>query len=162
RLGADLTAPEVAADKAAFETALDAFKSAVAAKPGLTVLAVTGGPDILNIAEVTSSAELQDFVSWGLDIIEAENSNGYWEQLSWEVADKYQPDLILVDDRGDAMQILPQQPTWSLIRAAEAGQVTNWPAFWLRNYAAYAQELDALTEAIEAAIPISFPDDQGS
>ena len=156
-LGADLTAPEVAADKAAFETALHAFRAAIAAKPGLTVLAVTGGPDALNIAEITSSAELQDFVSWGLDIIEAENSNGYWEQLSWEAADKYQPDLILVDDRGNAMQVLPQQPTWTLIRAAEAGQVTDWPAFWLRNYAAYARELNALTAAIEAADPDLVP-----
>jgi len=152
-LGADLNQPDIAANKAAFSASLAAFKSAVAAKPGLTALAVTGGPDGLNIADVTSSAELQDFASWGLDIISAENSNGYWEQLSWELAAKYQPDLILVDDRASAMQILPEQPMWTRIRAAEAGQVTRWPAFWLRNYAAYAQELDFLTEAIEAADP---------
>ena len=27
----------------------------------------------------------------------------------------------------------------------------RWPAFWLRNYAAYASELDKLTTAINAA-----------
>jgi iron complex transport system substrate-binding protein len=29
--------------------------------------------------------------------------------------------------------------------------VTDGPAFWLRNYAAYARELDKLTAAIDAA-----------
>jgi iron complex transport system substrate-binding protein len=156
-LGADLSQPEIASGKAAFSASLEAFKSAVAAKPGLTVLAVTGGPDALNIADVTSSAELQDFVSWGLNLISAENSNGYWEELSWEVATKYQPDLILVDDRAKAMQLLPEQPMWTRIKAAEAGQVTRWPAFWLRNYAAYARELDALTQAVDAADPDLVP-----
>lgn len=37
------------------------------------------------------------------------------------------------------------------MRAAAAGQVTDWPAFRLRNYAAYARELDKLTAAIDAA-----------
>jgi iron complex transport system substrate-binding protein len=156
-LGANLSQPDIAADKTAFSASLEAFKSAVAAKPGLTALAVTGGPDGLNIADVASSAELQDFASWGLDIVSAENSNGYWEQLSWELAAKDQPDLILVDDRASAMQLLPEQPMWTRIRAADAGQVTRWPAFWLRNYAAYAQELDYLTEAIEAADPNLVP-----
>ena len=156
-LGADLGQAEIASDKAAFSASLDTFKSTVAAKPGLTALAVTGGADELSIADVTSSAELQDFASWGLDIISAESSNGYWEQLSWEVANKYQPDLVLVDDRAKAMQILPEQPMWTRIKAAEAGQVTRWPAFWLRNYAAYARELDALTQAIDAADPDLVP-----
>ena len=37
-LGADVDDPEIAADKTAFEAAVDAFKAAVAAKPGLTAL----------------------------------------------------------------------------------------------------------------------------
>jgi iron complex transport system substrate-binding protein len=37
------------------------------------------------------------------------------------------------------------------MKAAEAGQVADWPAFWLRNYAAYARELGKLTAAINAA-----------
>jgi len=153
-LGADLSQPAIAADKAAFEASLDAFKAAVAAKPGLTAMAVTGGSQGLNIAVVDSASELRDFVSWGLNIISAGNpdARGYWELLSWEVADKYQPDLILVDNRYAAMEALQAEPSWPLmLKAAEAGQVTDWPAFWLRNYAAYARELDKLTAAINAA-----------
>lgn len=153
-LGADSSAPEIAADKAAFETALADFKAAVAAKPDLTALAVWAGEDALYVAATEGSSELMDFTSWGLKLIDPEvaNDRGYWETLSWEQADKYQPDLILVDNRSAAtMETALAQPTWTLMKAAEAGQVTDWPAFWLRNYGAYASELSKLTAAINAA-----------
>lgn len=153
-LGADLSASAIAADKASFETALTAFKAAVAAKPDLTALAVWAGTDALYVAATQGSSELLDFASWGLNLIDPEvaDDRGYWETLSWENADKYQPDLILVDNRSAAtMETALAQPTWTLMKAAEAGQVTDWPAFWLRNYAAYASELEKLTAAINAA-----------
>lgn len=153
-LGADLAKPEIAAAKATFETSLANFKSAVAAKPGLTALAVWAGPDALYVAATAGASELMDFAAWGLKLIDPEvaDDRGYWETLSWELADKYQPDLILVDNRSDnTMGVALAQPTWTLMKAAAAGQVTDWPAFWLRNYAAYARELDKLTSAITAA-----------
>ena len=153
-LGADLNKPEIAADKAAFETALAAFKSATAAKPDLTALAVWAGDDALYVAATAGAAELVDFKSWGLNLIDPEiaDDRGYWETLSWENTDKYQPDLILVDNRQAAtMETALAQPTWTLMKAAEAGAVADWPAFWLRNYKAYAGELDKLTSAISAA-----------
>lgn len=153
-LGADLAAPEVAADKAAFEAALTAFKAATAAKPGLTVLPVWAGTDALYVAATPGSSELMDFASWGLNLINPEiaDDRGYWETLSWENADKYQPDLIIVDNRSAAtMETAKAQPMWTALKAAAAGQVTDWPAFWLRNYRAYASELDKLTAAINSA-----------
>jgi iron complex transport system substrate-binding protein len=153
-LGADLSKPEIAADKAAFETSLAAFKAATAAKPNLTALAVWAGSDALYVAATAGAAELMDFKAWGLNLIDPEvaDDRGYWETLSWENTDKYQPDLILVDNRQAAtMETALAQPTWTLMKAAEAGAVTDWPAFWLRNYKAYAGELDKLTAAINAA-----------
>ena len=153
-LGADLSGPAVAADKAAFTTALGAFKTAVAAKPNLTVLPVWAGTDALYVAATAGSAELSDFASWGLRLITSEiaDDRGYWETLSWENADKYQPDLIIVDNRSaSTMETAKAQPMWTSIKAAAAGQVTDWPAFWLRNYRAYAAELDKLTAAVNAA-----------
>ncbi len=153
-LGADLSKPEIAADKAAFETSLAAFKTATAAKPNLTALAVWAGADALYVAATAGAAELVDFKSWGLNLIDPEiaDDRGYWETLSWENTDKYQPDLILVDNRQAAtMETALAQPTWTLMKAAEAGAVADWPAFWLRNYKAYAGELDKLTAAITAA-----------
>lgn len=153
-LGADLSAPQVAADKAAFEASRDKFKAAVAKKPDLSALAVWAGSDALYVAATAGSSELMDFASWGLKLIDPEiaDDRGYWETLSWENADKYQPDLILVDNRSKAtIDTAKSQATWTTLRAAAAGQVTDWPAFWLRNYAAYAKELDKLTTAIDAA-----------
>jgi iron complex transport system substrate-binding protein len=153
-LGADLSAPAIATDKATFEAALADFKAAVAAKPGLTALAVWAGTDALYVAATEGSSELMDFAGWGLKLIDPDvaNDRGYWETLSWENADKYQPDLILVDNRSAAtMDTALAQPTWTLMKAAEAGQVTDWPAFWLRNYAAYSSELAKLTAAINTA-----------
>jgi iron complex transport system substrate-binding protein len=153
-LGADLTVLQVATDKAAFEAARDKFKAAVAAKPDLSALAVWAGTDALYVAATAGSSELMDFASWGLKLIDPviADDRGYWETLSWEQADKYQPDLILVDNRSKTtIETAKAQATWTAMRAAAAGQVTDWPAFWLRNYAAYARELDKLTAAIGAA-----------
>lgn len=153
-LGADLTAPQLVADKAAFEASRDKFKAAVAAKPNLTALPVWAGTDALYVAATAGSSELMDFASWGLKLItpEVADDRGYWETLSWEQADKYQPDQVLVDNRSDTtIETAKAQPMWTAMKAAAAGQVTDWPAFWLRNYKAYAGALDKLTAAIEAA-----------
>ena len=154
-LGSDLSDPAIAADKAKFEASKAAFQAAVKAKPGLDVLAVWAGTDALYVASAAGAAELSDFVAWGLDVISPEvaDDRGYWETVSWETVDKYQPDLVLVDDRaGPATRATAEgQPTWKTIRAVEKGQVGDWPAFWMRNYKVYAEQLDKLTATINAA-----------
>lgn len=153
-LGADLGTPAIAAEKARFETARDAFEAANKAKPNLTAMAVWAGNDGLYVATPEGSSELSDFKAWGLNVIIPDNvdEHGYFENLSWENADKYQTDLIMVDNRADAtMATALAQPTWTTLKAAAADAVTVWPAYWLRNYGAYASELDKLTTAINAA-----------
>ncbi|MEO6012902.1 MAG: ABC transporter substrate-binding protein [Devosia sp.] len=152
RLGAD---PAIAAaEKAAFEAKKTAFQAAVSAKPNLTAMAMWAGDDGLYVASPNGSSELADFKRWGLNIITPENADdrGYWETLSWETADKYQPDLILVDDRqGPATRkVAESKPTWTTIKAAAAGQVSDWPAFWIRTWTQYAEQLDKLTATINA------------
>ncbi|HWV20958.1 MAG TPA: ABC transporter substrate-binding protein [Devosia sp.] len=161
-LGADLAQPAIAAEKTAFETALADFKSAIAAKPGLKVLAVYAGNDALYVADPAGAAELLDMQSWGLDLVEPEGvdaaGNNYFETVSWENADKYPADLILVDNRSPAtLKTALAQPTWTLNPGAKAGQVAEWPAFWLRNYTHYAAALAGLTTAINAADPDLTP-----
>nr|WP_314260324.1 ABC transporter substrate-binding protein [uncultured Devosia sp.] len=155
-LGADLSEPSIAEAKATFETSLEAFKAAVAAKPNLVAEAVYTGDDALYVADPAGAAELLDLQGWGLNIVAPESvdvaGNNYFETVSWENADKYPADLIMVDNRSPAtLQIALAQPMWTTMPAAAAGAVTDWPAFWLRNYAAYAGALDKLTAAINAA-----------
>lgn len=155
-LGADLTAPAIAEAKASFETSLEAFKAATAAKPNLTAEAVYTGADAIYVADPAGAAELLDLQSWGLNIVTPEGvdaaGNNYFETVSWENADKYPADLIMVDNRSaSTLEFALLQPTWDTLPAVQAGAVTDWPAFWLRNYAAYAGALDKLTAAINAA-----------
>lgn len=153
-LGADLSAPEIAEAKTRFEQARDAFSAAAKAKPNMTALAIWAGDDGLWVAAPEGAAELMDLKNWGLGFLKTDLNpdSGYWETVSWENSDKYQPDIILIDNRVATNRADAEaKPTWTAIKAAEAGAIGEWPAYWLRNYDAYAGELEKLTAVVEAA-----------
>lgn len=153
-LGADLDAPEIIADKAAFDAALTRFKAAATAKPGLTVMAVSPSSTGISIAAPSEFGELSDFAAWGLNLVTpAVDPNSSYQTLSWENANLQPADLVLLDDRwGDrTAEDLAAQPLAQRIPAVAAGQLGNWPAGWIRSYRAYAIELDKLTALIETA-----------
>jgi iron complex transport system substrate-binding protein len=159
-LGADVSAEPIAANKQRFEVAVDRFKQAVAAKPGLTAAAMSPSDDKVYVANPAYAPELLDFQKWGLAVLNPDSPDKgfpYWENLSWENADKYQPDLILWDGRAfkptSNAEWGKKQPTWFSIKAAKAGAVVSWPAYWLHTYGHFATELDKLTEAIKTADP---------
>ncbi|GAA4455533.1 ABC transporter substrate-binding protein [Phytohabitans houttuyneae] len=159
-LGAKVDSPEIAANKKRFEDSVAAFKQAVAGKADLTVAAMSPADDKVYVANPEYAPELLDLQSWGLKVINPASPDPgfpYWENLSWENADKYQPDLILWDGRSFTATANAEwgkkQPTWFKIKAAKAGAVVAWPAFWLHTYGDFATELDKLTEAVKAADP---------
>ena len=159
-LGADVTAEPIAENEQRFEAAVERFKAAVAAKPGLTAAAMSPADDMVYVANPEYAPELLDFQAWGLGVINPDQPDKgfpYWENLSWENADKYQPDLILYDGRSYTPTVNEEwgkkQPTWFAIRAAKDGAVVSWPAYWLHTYGHFATELDQLTAAIQAADP---------
>ena len=159
-LGADVTAEPIAANKQRFEAAVERFKQAVAGKPGLTAAAMSPSDDMVYVANPAYAPELLDFQKWGLAVLNPDSPDKgfpYWENLSWENADKYQPDLILWDGRSfkptSNAEWGKKQPTWFSIDAAKAGAVVSWPAYWLHTYGHFATELDKLTEAIKTADP---------
>lgn len=153
-LGADVDSPELSAEKKRFEEARDEFTAMVESKPGLDALAVSPTTDLLYVANPEYAPELLDFQRWGLDVINPDAPDKafpYWENLSWENADKYQPDALLIDSRAVDQQLADaeKQPTWNSIKAAEADQIVSWPAFWLHTYGDYADALDDLTAELE-------------
>jgi iron complex transport system substrate-binding protein len=160
-LGADVDDPEIAEDKKLFEQARAEFEEVATSRPDLTVFAMSPYEDKVYVANPEYAPELLDFTHWGLNVqtpAKPDPEFPYWQTLSMENADTYQPDLILWDDRanrGDVAEINAEygekQPTWFTVRAAEQGAVASWPAFWLHTYADYATELEELTASIEAA-----------
>jgi iron complex transport system substrate-binding protein len=157
-LGADLESDTVRAAKERFDDAIAEFRQATASKPGLDALAVSPSTDLLYVAVPEHAPELLDFQRWGLDVIVPDNPDKafpYWENLSWENADKYQPDLLLIDDRSYPANLkqAERQPTWETIDAAVAGAIIPWPGYWVHTYDDYAEQLEALSAEIEQADP---------
>jgi iron complex transport system substrate-binding protein len=155
-LGANVNDPKLAKDKQRFQDALTKFKKVTSAKPDLTVLAVSPDADLLYVANPEHAPELLDFQQWGLKVINPDKPNPefpYWENLSWENADKYQPDLLLIDSRkyDTSLAEAAKHPTWQRINAAKKGAVVKWPAFWLHTYGHYATALEALAADVEKA-----------
>lgn len=151
-LGADLDAPELLADKAAFEAALARFKTAVAERPGLTVMAASPSASGISVAAPAEFGELADLASWGLDlVVPATDPGSSYQTLSWENAGLHAADIILLDDRwGDrTAEDLVAQPLAQRLPAVAAGQLGDWPAGWIRSYRVYAEQLDKLTTLIK-------------
>lgn len=151
-LGADPDAPDLQADKAAFDAARARFKAAIATQPGLTVMAASPSSTGLSIAAPAEFAELSDFAAWGLDLVApATDADSSYQTLSWENANLYAADIILLDDRWGARtaENLAAQPLAQRLPAVAANQLGDWPAGWIRSYRAYAAELDKLTALIE-------------
>jgi iron complex transport system substrate-binding protein len=151
-LGADLEAPSLRADRAAFDAALTRFKSVVAARPGLTVMAASPSSSGIAVAAPAEFAELSDFAAWGLHLVTPVTDPGSsYQTLSWENANLYPADIILLDDRwGDrTAEDLAAQPLAQRLPAVAAGQLGDWPAGWIRSYRVYAEQLDELTALIE-------------
>lgn len=156
-LGADVS--NVSAQRARFDEAVATFTAVVAAKPGLTALAVSpNGSEGLAIAVPQHAPELLDFQRFGLDVLTPDHpdeSFPYWETVSWENVDKYQADILLIDDRTYPANLdeAKTHPTWVALKAAAAGAVVPWPAYWLHTYSDYADQLEQLTVAVNTADP---------
>lgn len=152
-LGADVESGEVAEERADFEAAVEDLKAA-AAESGASVLAVTPATDGMYVAVPDAFADTRDLVDWGVNMMTPDGDlvSSYYELLSWENAAKYQPDVVLVDDRGytlSADQLAEEQPTWTDIDAAAAGRVGYWSRITL-DYADYTEHVTQLTELLKA------------
>jgi iron complex transport system substrate-binding protein len=153
-LGADTSV--IDEQRAEFDTAVEEFEAAVAAKPGLTALAISPYEDTYAVAVPEYAPELLDLQSWGLDVIDPAKPDPefpYWESLSFENADTYQPDVLLFDDRSYPanQETLDAQPIAKDITAYAAGAYTSWPAYWLHTYPDYTEQLRNLTDFVNEA-----------
>ncbi|MFC6881219.1 MULTISPECIES: ABC transporter substrate-binding protein [Actinomadura] len=154
-LGADLNAPKVTAAKARYQKAAEAVRAAAKANGGLKVLAASASPDLFYASNPAKNTDLIYFRQLGVDLITPDklNQQGYFEELSWENADKYKADLIMLDSRTQALQPkdLGGKPSWKDLPAVKAGQVIPWQAEPRFSYAGCAPILEALAKAVQSA-----------
>ncbi|MFJ2774250.1 ABC transporter substrate-binding protein [Streptomyces sp. NPDC087300] len=152
-LGADLETERVRAAKARFQKAERTLRKAAEANRGLKVLAMTGDADQMYVAVPDSYCDLNYFKDLGVEFVEGKKSDewGFWEFLSWENANKYHADLIMIDNRTTALppKELAKKPTWAKLPAVKAGQTVAWSMEERYSYAGYAPVLEGLATAVE-------------
>ncbi len=157
-LGADPATANVPDAKGAFEQASDRLSGAVAANPGLRVAAASGTTTEMYVAYAPAFPDLAYYQELGMEFVEPaehDTAGGFWETLSWEEADKYPADLLLIDARtGTLDELIGQMPAPAkALPAVEAGQMTSWKATTAIGYGYVAQTIDELTAAVSAARP---------
>ncbi|GAA0321018.1 ABC transporter substrate-binding protein [Actinoallomurus spadix] len=157
-LGADLKARQVTDARARFGRAAETLRAAARAKGGLKVLAASCSPDLFYVSDPNASADLRYFRSLGVDLIVPDkvSAQGFFEELSWENADKYPADLILLDARTSALQPedLAAKPTWAKLPAVKAGQVTAWQSEPRFSHAGCAPLIESLAAAVQKAAKV--------
>lgn len=104
-----------------------------------------------------TSADLKYFESLGVEFVSPEQDKldpqGFYESLSWENAGKYKADVILLDNRTQALQpeALKAKPTWNELPAVKAGQVAPRVTEPIYSYEKCAQILEDLAKTIQNA-----------
>ncbi|KUF13430.1 ABC transporter substrate-binding protein [Streptomyces silvensis] len=152
-LGGDLDTQKVRAARSRFQKAEQTVRKAAKANGGLKVMAMTGDDDQMYVAVPDAYCDLNYFKDLGVEFVEGKKSDewGFWEFLSWENANKYHADLILIDNRSTSFsaQQLAKKPTWNELPAVKAGQTAPWSMEERYSYAGYAPVLEQLAAAIE-------------
>jgi iron complex transport system substrate-binding protein len=139
-----------------FDAAGVALSDALAAKPDLTVLAMSGTLTELFVAWPDGFPDLVHYAALGMQIVEPTEhpeAGGYWQSLSWEQVDTYEADMILADVRGGSLDTLLEQMPASgrSLPALQADQVVAWPLATALGYGNAAAVLDDIAGAVTSA-----------
>ncbi|WP_049575667.1 ABC transporter substrate-binding protein [Streptomyces sp. SBT349] len=158
-LGGDLDAPEVTDAIARFEAAAESLRQATRDNPGIRVLACSADAELFWNSDPSYYADLAWFRELGVEFVVPDQvgDGGFFEGVSWENADTYPADLLLLDARTVALQPeeLTGKPTFARLPAVEAGQITGWNSEPIFSHAACAPLIERLAEAIRDARRVS-------
>ncbi|MER7492553.1 ABC transporter substrate-binding protein [Streptomyces pharetrae] len=160
-LGADLTAEKVVTAKKEFEAAAERLRKAAKARPEIKVMAGSASAELFYVSGTNLSIDLEYFKALGVNFIEPSEKakaqgGGWFEALSWENVDKYGADIIMMDDRAQALQPTAiTEATWKKLPAVKAGQVIPRSPEPILSYGKCTPLLTNLAEAIENAKKVS-------
>lgn len=152
-LGADLTATATQSAKQTYDADLAALGTAIAGKPGLKALFMTGAADGFYVGQ--GLADLNLYARQGLEIVSVDS----WDLQSWESFAKLDADVIFVDDRASGWlqpdQLAEQVSTWPVHPAVAAGQVFPWRVEYVPSYQGFAPILEEVASEIGGASVIA-------
>ncbi|MFF4019341.1 ABC transporter substrate-binding protein [Streptomyces sp. NPDC001843] len=160
-LGADTSAAKVTEAKKRFEAAAARLRAAAKAKPGIKVMAGSASQDLFYVSGSNLSVDLEYFKALGVNFVEPPEKakakgGGWYESLSWENVDKYDADIIMMDNRSSAIQPADiTEGTWKKLPAVKAGQVIARNPEPILSYDKCVPLLEELAKAIETAKKVS-------
>ncbi|MBT2442213.1 ABC transporter substrate-binding protein [Streptomyces sp. ISL-36] len=158
-LGADVRTKKIQDDKARFEAAAERVRQAAKGKKDIKVLIGSGSPDLFYVSTPVRPTDTLYFQELGVNLVVPTklDQGGWFEGLSWENVDKYQADIIMLDNRTSALQpeALKAKPTWAALPAVKAGQVIPRVTEPIYSYAKCAPLLEDLAKALENAKKVS-------
>ncbi|MGW3203266.1 ABC transporter substrate-binding protein [Streptomyces sp. NPDC001135] len=160
-LGADMKAAKVTDARKRFEAAAARLRAAAKARPGIKVMAGSASDQLFYVSGTNLSVDLEYFKALGVNFVEPPESakkqgGGWYESLSWENVDKYQADIIMMDDRSSTIQPADiTKPTWKKLPAVKAGQVIARSPEPILSYDKCVPLLTNLAEALEKAKKVS-------
>ncbi|MEV6394856.1 ABC transporter substrate-binding protein [Streptomyces sp. NPDC051907] len=153
-LGGDVKSKKAVDAKARFEKAAARLRAAAKSKPDVKVLIGSGSAELFYVSVPKMSADTLYFQELGVKFVEPKaNAQGFFEELSWENAGKYDADIIILDNRTGTLQPkdLASKPTWAKLPAVKAGQVFPRVTEPIYSYDKCAPILEDLAKAIENA-----------
>ncbi|MDF3287716.1 ABC transporter substrate-binding protein [Streptomyces silvisoli] len=157
-LGADTRARKVTDARARFEVAAEKLRGAAKANGRIKVMAASASADLLYVCDPKVYTDLSYFRSLGVDFVMPDKvQGGFFENLSWENANKYPADLILLDSRTAAVQsdFLASKAAWTNLPAVKAHQVLPWQSEPRMSYAGCAPMVEALATAVQKTKKVS-------
>ncbi len=156
-LGADTDSDEVVAARQSFEDASDELAAATAANPDLTVLAASGTPDQFYVAVPENYPDLSYYQSLGLNVVDPDTDEEFWQTLSWEEVDMYPADMIMGDSRGGTTEQLLEQmpPNARELAAIREDQLVSWQLTLAMGYGAVARAIEELAGNVRDAVATS-------
>ncbi|MCF3133132.1 ABC transporter substrate-binding protein [Streptomyces olivochromogenes] len=160
-LGGDVGSAKVTQAKKRFEDAAARLRAAAKAKPDIKVMAGSASQDLFYVSGTNLSVDLEYFKALGVHFVEPPESakkqgGGWYESLSWENVDKYDADIILMDNRTSAIQPADiTEGTWKKLPAVKAKQVIARNPEPILSYDKCAPLLEELATAIENAKKVS-------
>jgi iron complex transport system substrate-binding protein len=150
-LGADLAAGPVTNAKSRYDKAVTALRTTATGNSKIKVLAGSASTDLFYVSDARVYDDLSYFRQLGVDFVVPDKvTGGFFENLSWEQANKYPADLIMLDDGTAGLQPkdLKSNPTWSPLPAVRAGQITPWLSEPRFSCAGCAPRIELLARAL--------------
>ncbi len=152
-LGADLAVAAIRTAKETYAADLTALGGAIAGKPGLKALFMTGAADGFYVGQ--GLADLNLYAQQGLAVVSVDS----WDLQSWESFATVDADAIFVDDRASGWlqpdQLAEQVSTWPAHPAVVAGQVYPWRVEYVPSYQGFAPILEEMASEIGSASVLS-------